>query len=107
MWMLWLMPFLQIVNLIVFYLVAMYHFWYGNVLLIGCFYVGLLGGGVYVHGYSRINKDLPVSVREFALSSASVADGLGIVMADIGGLFIQSCLYNVNGLDGAPVSCPL
>lgn len=109
MWMLWLMPFLQIINLIVFYCVAAYRyqFWYSNVLLIGCFYVGLLGGAVYVHGYSRINKDLPVSVREFALSSASVADGFGIVLADISGLFIQSCLYDSNGISGAAVSCPL
>ncbi len=106
MWVLWLMPLLQCVNLVVFYLVASHHFWYNNILLIGCFYVGLLGGGVYVNGYMRVNRDLHVSIREFALSTVSIADSLGIVFADFSGLFIQSCLYKSNGIDGAVVQCP-
>ncbi len=107
MWLLWLMPLLQCVNLGFFYFVAVYHFWYNNLLLIVCFYVGLLGGGVYVNGYMRVNSDLPVSLREFALSTVSVADSLGIVFADFSGLFIQSCLYKANGINGAVASCPL
>ena len=106
MWILWLMPFLQTVNLVTFYLFATYHFWYDSSLLVLCFYVGLLGGSVYVHGYTRITKDLPVSVREMALATASVADSFGILLADISGLFIQSCLYRSNGIDGSVVSCP-
>ena len=106
-WMLWLMPVLQTLNLVVFYFIATYHFWYNYSLLFACFYVGLLGGSVYVHAYTRICKDLPVAVREFALATASVADGFGIVLADISGLFIQSCLYRSNGINGAVVSCPL
>jgi len=107
MWLLWVMPILQCINLVFFYFVATYHFWYDYSLLVPCFYVGLLGGGVYVHGYMRINKDLPMSQREFALSTSSVADTLGIMLADISGLFIQSCLYRNNGLNGSVVSCPL
>ena len=61
---------------------------------------------MYVHGYSRIQKDLPVSKREFALASASVADSFGIIVADISGLFIQACLYNSNQIDGAVAVCP-
>lgn len=107
MWALWLMAFLQCINLVVYYLIASYHFWYNHMLFVGCFYVGLLGGGVYVNGYIRVNKDLPASIsREFALSTVSVADSLGIVLADFGGLFIQSCLYKTNGIDGAVVQCP-
>ncbi len=60
-----------------------------------------------MQGYSRINTDLPISLREFAISSASVADGLGILLADILSLFIQSCIYEKNGVEGAVVSCPL
>ena len=101
MWALWLMPILQCINLVFFYFVAMYHFWYGNFLLIPCFCVGLLGGSVYVNGYMRINKDLPLATREFALSTVSVADSLGIVFADASGLFIQSCLYRSNNISGA------
>ena len=107
MWVLWLMPILQCLNLVFFYFVAVYKFWYSNFLMILCFYVGLLGGSVYVNGYLRINRDLPFSKREFALSTVSVADSLGVVFADISGLFIQSCLYEVNGISGSVVSCPL
>jgi hypothetical protein len=53
-----------------------------------------------------MNIDLPESIAEFALSSASVADSFGILVADISGLYIQSCLYDVNGIQGAVVSCP-
>lgn len=107
MWVVWLMPCLQTLNLFFFSIVATTHFWYDNSLLYVCFYVGLLGGGVYVHSYTRINQDLPPYMREFALSTTSLADTLGIVMADISGLFIQSCLYRANNLDGALVTCPL
>lgn len=107
MFVLWLMPFLQVLNLIFFYAVAFYKFWYSYWLILPSFYVGLLGGSVYVHGYMRINKDLPVDKREFALSTVSVADSLGIVFADISGLFIQSCLYKSNDITGAVVSCPI
>ena len=60
-----------------------------------------------MNGYMRINKDLPFAKREFALSTVSVADSLGIVFADVSGLFIQSCLYESNGLSGSVVSCPI
>jgi len=104
---LWLMPFLQCANLVLFLFIAATHFWYDYTLLILCFYVGLLGGGVYVNGYLRINSDLPKHVSEFALATVSVADTIGIVVADISGLFIQSCLYQKNGIEGAVVQCPL
>jgi hypothetical protein len=29
------------------------------------------------------------------------------LVADLVGLFLQSCLYEQNGLDGAVVSCPI
>uniref|UniRef100_A0A7S0AUP9 Battenin n=1 Tax=Minutocellus polymorphus TaxID=265543 RepID=A0A7S0AUP9_9STRA len=103
----WLMPILQCMNLVFFTVLAATHFWYDYTMLILCFYVGLLGGGVYVNGFLRINSDLPRSVREFALATVSVADTIGIVVADISGLFIQSCLYQRNGIAGAVVQCPL
>ena len=79
---------------------------YNNIMLVGCLYAGLLGGAVYVQGYSRISKDLPVSVREFALASASVADSFGIILGDLSGLVIQSCLYRANQIEGAVAVCP-
>lgn len=104
---LWIMPVLQVLNLIFFTWTAVEHVWYGWSLLIFCFVAGLLGGGVYVNGFNRINSDKPKHEVEFALASASVADSLGIVVGDFLGLFIQSCLYQSNGLDGASVACPL
>jgi battenin len=111
MWVLWLMPALQSINVLFFSTVASHPdaSWIYNptALYPLCFYVGLLGGAVYISGYKRICADLPVPHREFSLSATSVAEGAGILVADILGLFIQSCLYQVNGLQGAVMSCPL
>ena len=104
---LWLMPVLQCINVAFFWWVASAHVFYNYWLLIPCFYVGLLGGGVYVNGYLRICADLPIEHREFALSATSVAEAVGIMMADFTGLFLQACLYRRNGLQGAVVSCPM
>jgi battenin len=106
-WLLWLMPLLQTVNLIFFYFVAMYKILYNYVLLLPAFFVGLLGGAVYVSGYQRINKDMPLSLREIALSTSSLADSCGILLADVSGLFIQACIYQHHEIDGALVKCPI
>jgi len=104
---LWMMPLLQCVNLVLFSYVASTHFWYDYTLLFPAFFVGLLGGAVYVNAYLRINSDMPKPIREFALSTVSVADTFGIICANILGLYIQSCLYHANGIQGAAVACPL
>mmetsp|Transcript_22330 Transcript_22330/g.36955 ORF Transcript_22330/g.36955 Transcript_22330/m.36955 type:complete len:448 (+) Transcript_22330:95-1438(+) len=103
---LWLMPGLQIINVAFFWWVAKYQVFYNFYLLIPAFYVGLLGGAVYINGYTRICSDIPLEHREFALSSTSAAEGLGTVSADIVGLFLQSCLYEIHHIEGAVVSCP-
>ena len=104
---LWLMPFLQVINLYFFWFDSIHQFWYNYYLLLPCFFAGLLGGGVYVQGYSRVNKDLPMEKREFAIASVGLADSLGIFIADILSLYIQSCIYQQNNLQGAVVDCPL
>ena len=107
MWLLWLMPALQCVNVGFFWWVAADQgILYNNLLLLPAFYVGLLGGAVYIHGYTRICADLPTAHREFSLSATSVAEGLGILVADVVGLFIQACLYRIHSIPGAVVSCP-
>ena len=104
---LWLMPFLQVINLYFFWFDSIHQFWYNYYLLLPCLFAGLLGGGVYVQGYSRVNKDLPMEQREFAIASVGLADSLGIFLADILSLYIQSCIYQQNNLQGAVVDCPL
>ncbi|KAL3765434.1 hypothetical protein ACHAW5_006927 [Stephanodiscus triporus] len=104
---LWLMPFLQIVNLYFFWLDSLHHFWYNYSLMLPCFFAGLLGGSVYVQGFSRVNMDMPMDLREFAIASVGVADSLGILVADVLSLFLQSCIYNKHGIEGAVVDCPV
>lgn len=89
---LWLMPALQVINLIFFWANSIHHFWYNYTLLLPCFYAGLLGGSVYVQGFSRISNDFPIELREFAIASAGVADAFGVLLADIASLFIQVSL---------------
>ena len=100
------MPFLQVVNLYFFCLNSIHHFWYDYTILVLCFFAGLLGGGVYVQGFSRVNLDMPAELKEFALASVSVADSLGIMFADVMSLYIQSCIYKMNNVEGAVVGCP-
>jgi battenin len=104
---LWLMPFLQIVNLYFFWLDSLHHFWYNYLLMLPCFIAGLLGGSVYVQGFSRINLDMPIELKEFAIASAVIAMNLGILVADILSLFVQSCIFKRNGIEGAVVDCPV
>jgi battenin len=109
---LWLMPILQVANAGIYWFIAATqevgsNFFHSPAFLYStALYAGLLGGAVYIHGYLRICKDLPFQHREFALSATSVAEGLGILVADLLGLLIQACLYQINGLDGAVLTCP-
>lgn len=103
------MPVLQALNLGIFWYIASHPtsvLYDPLILYTGACYTGLLGGAVYIHGYKRICQDLPLPHREFALSATSVAESIGIVVADLVGLFIQACLYQINGLEGALVTCP-
>ncbi len=54
-----------------------------------------------------MNTDMPMELKEFAVASVGVADTLGILVADILSLFLQSCIYDKHGIDGAVVDCPV
>lgn len=43
--------------------------------------------------------------REFSLGAASLADSLGVALADACGILIQGCLFKANGLAGADFAC--
>ena len=109
--MLWVMPGLQIVNLVFFYWTAQMSptpFWYNPLVMYGlALWTGLLGGAVYVHGYRRVIADVAPVHCEFALATVSLAESLGVLVADVVGLFLQACLYEVNDLPGAIVQCPV
>lgn len=101
-----------------------------SVLYLLSFYTGLLGGAVYVHGYKKIVADcqqrkeqqqrrgtantvgdvvtVDSAYTEFCLATVSVAESLGILVADVSALFLQACLYAVHGMsDKSSVSCPI
>ncbi|KAL4102651.1 hypothetical protein PRIC1_006395 [Phytophthora ramorum] len=101
---LYLMPALQVLLLGFFTLVAATHFWYDWGLLVVCFVVGLLGGGVYVNAYTLLSKEIPQSHVELALAAVSVGDTVGVMFADCAGLFLQGCLYSINHLPGASIN---
>jgi hypothetical protein len=67
----------------------------------------LLGGGVYVHSLVSINRDVQPALREISLSSVSVSDSAGILLADICSLWWQWCLFKANGIQSqADGTCP-
>ncbi|KAL6734059.1 hypothetical protein Aduo_004641 [Ancylostoma duodenale] len=77
-----LMPVFQLVNTAFFLLNAIYAFLpnFGVVCAI-VLYEGLIGGGSYVNTFHHIHKKVDPSIREFALSTVSLADSVGIMLA--------------------------
>ena len=51
--------------------------------------------------------DMPMELKEFAIVSVGVADSLGVLVADVLSLFLQSCIYTKHGIEGAVVDCPV
>ena len=103
---LWAMPVVQCFMLVFFYLVATYQIMYDAAfLLVLCFFVGLLGGAVYVNAFNIISREVEEGKVELALATASVADSMGIMLSDVTGLFLQACIYEKYGITGASVQC--
>ncbi|KAH7122309.1 batten's disease protein Cln3 [Dendryphion nanum] len=79
---LYLPSFLQVINLVVLTLHAMFdfipHFYVVCVII---FWEGLLGGLVYVSTFAEITDNVPKEDREFSLGATSVSDSGGICIA--------------------------
>ena len=102
------MPVLQLLLLVLFTLISIFQFLYGWGLLALCFIAGTLGGAVYVNAFIRISMDIPAGPRqELAMSTCSMADSFGVLLADFIGLVMQSCIYKYHAIPGAKLSCPL
>jgi battenin len=102
---LWVMPAAQAGLLAFFVSVAATRWWNNWALLVPCFICGLLGGGVYVNAFTLLARNEPPTTRELSLGAASVADSIGIALADIFGVLLQGCLFRVNGVPGAAFKC--
>ncbi|CAL1136758.1 unnamed protein product, partial [Cladocopium goreaui] len=64
-------------------------------LLAPSLFVGFLGGGVYVGAFSLIAKEQKAEFVELALCSASVADTIGMIFANVLGLMAQGCIFGM------------
>lgn len=95
---LYIPSFLQVVNLVILVLHAMFNF-IPNVYLvfIVIFWEGLLGGLVYVNTFAEILDTIPKEDREFSLGATSVSDSGGICIAGFMGMALEValCSYQV------------
>ncbi|XP_049806347.1 battenin isoform X1 [Schistocerca nitens] len=78
----WLMSILQLINVVLFTLEAIYWF-VPSVWIVFAFVLweGLLGGAAYVNTFHRISTEVPPEKEKFSLSITSLADSLGIGLA--------------------------
>jgi battenin len=101
---LWALPLLQTLLLAFFWTDAIAELWYGPSLLVLCVAAGLAGGAIYVHGFKLLSASQPAQTRELACAAASVAADVGILIGSVAGLYIQACIYDRQGIDGASVT---
>lgn len=92
---LYLPSLLQVGNLILLTLHAMFFFIPSVYLVFGIiFWEGLLGGAVYVNCFAEILENVPVEDREFSLGATSVSDSGGICIAGVIGILMETRLCN-------------
>ena len=61
-------------------------------------YLTLVSGAVYVNGFSLISEKVKEEVREFSLSTASIADSCGIVASTLISIAIQKSIYDYHDI---------
>ncbi len=95
---LWVMPAMQC-GLLIFSIINAYRqLWYSWSILALSFTVGLLGGAVYVGGFSLIAMESPIHLKEFNLGAASLANAVGIASADVSSIYLQKAIYKHYGI---------
>ncbi|CAI5449929.1 unnamed protein product [Caenorhabditis angaria] len=90
-WLIWLLPLMQVINMLFFFFEAVYWF-IPTIIIIFCLIIfeGLLGGSAYVNTYNKIHKLVEPDIREYSLSAASMGNSIGTNFA----AFISIPLYN-------------
>ena len=94
---------LQVLNLLLLTLHAMY-FFLPSIYIVFCviFWEGLLGGVVYINTFSAITRNKQGEDREWSLGAASVSDSAGIVIASLLGMVMEPWLCQLNVRNGRP-----
>jgi len=100
---LWACALTQAALLVFFALDAANRFWYDPSVYPLCFVVGLFGGAVYVFGFRALAASAPPDLAEIAMTCGACAADSGILLSNIIGLLLQSCLYDRNHVRGATV----
>lgn len=67
-------------------------------LFVPALFVGFMGGGVYVGAFCLIAQEQDPQYVELALTSASLADAVGIITADSISIFVQGCMFGRMGV---------
>ncbi|CAI2353307.1 unnamed protein product [Caenorhabditis sp. 36 PRJEB53466] len=82
MWVLYLLPILQLSNMVFFFFDALYWF-VPHIAIIFALIIfeGLFGGSSYVNTFHKIHNKVEPDVREYCLSAASMGDSLGVNFA--------------------------
>ncbi|KAK3320481.1 CLN3 protein-domain-containing protein [Cercophora scortea] len=87
---LYLPALLQVANLVVLTLHALFGFLPSVYVVFGIvFWEGLLGGAVYVNTFAEIMENVPEAEREFSLGATSVSDSGGICVAGFLGMAME------------------
>ncbi|CCD70116.1 Battenin [Caenorhabditis elegans] len=82
MWMLYLLPFLQLTNMLFFFFDALYWFVPQIAIIFALIiFEGLFGGSSYVNTFHKIHNKVEPDVREYCLSAASMGDSIGVNFA--------------------------
>ncbi|KAI2885020.1 hypothetical protein CBS11852_8488 [Aspergillus niger] len=107
---LYLPSLLQIINLVVLTLHALFNFIPSvYIIFIVIFWEGLLGGLVYVNTFAEIGDRVPKEDREFSLGATTVSDSAGICIAGFLGMAFETsfkasidccCLIDTRGCFG-------
>ncbi|VDO52809.1 unnamed protein product [Haemonchus placei] len=88
-----LMPVFQLLNTAFFMLNAIYAFIPNFAIVCAIvLYEGLIGGGSYVNTFHHIHKKIDPEVRSFALSTVSLADSVGILLAALTSIPIHNAI---------------
>lgn len=92
---LWVLPMLQILNLILLILCSMFVWLPSPIFAFGIvFWEGLLGGLTYVNAFSKLRKETPTHLKEWSLGLATVGDAAGISLAALVSLWLEQALLN-------------
>ncbi|KAF7632702.1 Battenin [Meloidogyne graminicola] len=88
---LYLLPFLQCLNLAIFLIQSINQFIpYIGIIFILTFIEGIFGGASYANTFDRIHKETSFQTREFSLSIASSGDSIGISLAGFASIIVHN-----------------